>query len=179
MTITKGSNYTFTITVIEKDSFLPQDLVSMDLVNSTFKLTTLDTLCDVTVGTVTITRPPDETYTYQDTTTTTAIYAVNDIILDTSTNLVYKCIQINTAGILLTDITYFEEITTYLNGKIVVNLDTTLTGSLSVLRGDAVDNYYLKPVYQGVINVKFTDSTPERTAIIDKIYVAPTGTICV
>jgi hypothetical protein len=125
MTIPKNSEFSFTITIIEKDSFLPQDLTNIDLPNTSFKLTKLDTLCDVTDGTVTIS------------------------VLDAA------------------------------NGKLTVVLNSTLTNSLTSLRGDAVDNYYLKPVYQGVINVKFTDSTPERTAIIEKIYVAPTGAVCV
>ena len=66
----------------------------------------------------------------------------------------------------------------YTQGRINIKLDSTLTNSLAILRGDAVDNYYLKPTYQGVINIKFTDTTPERTAIVDKIYVVPTGEVC-
>lgn len=178
MVIPKGLPYSFTITIIEKDSFLPQDLSAMDLVNSSFKLVSLDLLCDVTVGTVTVVRPPDETYTFKDVTTTTADYVVNNTILDTSTQLVYKCILDSTAGTLLTNATYFEDVTSYLNGKIQVTLDATLTDSLVYSRGGAVDDYYLKPTYQGVINVKFTDGTPERTAIVGKVYVAPTGVVC-
>jgi len=49
---------------------------------------------------------------FTDTTTTTAVYAVNEHILDDSTLLLYKCILINTAGILLTNATYFEPVTT-------------------------------------------------------------------
>lgn len=124
MTIPKGSEYSFIITVVEKDSFLPQDLTNIDLGNTIFKLTKLSDLCDVTAGTITIT--------------------VEDAI----------------------------------NGKLKVVLDSTLTSSLSTNRGDAVDNYYLKPVYQGFIKIVFTDSTPIRTAIIDKIYVISTGETC-
>ena len=124
MTIPKGSEYSFIITVVEKDSFLPQDLTNIDLGNTIFKLTKLSDLCDVTAGTTTIT--------------------IEDAI----------------------------------NGKLKVVLDSTLTSSLSTNRGDAVDNYYLKPVYQGFIKIVFTDSTPIRTAIVDKIYVISTGETC-
>jgi len=179
MTIPKGAEFGLTITVVEKDSFLPQDLVAMDVAASTFKLTKLADLCDVTVGTVTLTRPADVTYTFEDVTTTTADYVVDSVILDTSSGLVYTCILGSTTGALLTNATYFTETTTYLDGKVDVLLDSTLTASLDYLRGDAVDNYYLKPTYQGVINIKFTDGTPERTAIIEKVYVAPTGVVCV
>lgn len=179
MTIPKGIDYGFTITVVEKDSFLPQDLTNMDLVNSSFKLFKVSDLCLVTAGTTTITRPADVTYGFEDTTTTTAIYAVGNTILDTVTGLVYQCIQINTVGMLLTNTSYFTEVTSYLNGKINVVLDSVLTDSLVYSRGDAVDGYYLKPTYQGVINIKFTDDTPERTAIIEKVCVAPTGVVCV
>jgi hypothetical protein len=179
MTIPKGAEFGLTITVVEKDSFIAQDLATMDVAASTFKLTKLIDLCDVTVGTVTITRPADVTYTFEDVTTTTADYVVDNIILDTSSGLVYSCILDSTAGTLLTNATYFTDVTTYLNGKVDVLLDSTLTASLDYDRGDAVDDYYLKPTYQGVINIKFTDDTPERTAIIEKVYVAPTGVVCV
>lgn len=122
MTIPKGVAYKFIITVVEKDSFLPQDLTSMDVANSTFKLHSIDTLVNVVIGTTTL-----------------------------------------------------ERLVPYTEGKVLVSLDSGLTSSLFSARGDAVDGYYLKPTYQGVINIKFTDTTPERTAIIDKVYVAPTG----
>lgn len=124
MTIPKGKEYIFNITVIEKDSFLPQDLTNIDLPNSSFELVRNSTLCKVSVGTATLT--------------------VVDV----------------------------------LNGVIKVTLDSTLTDSLDYSRGDAVDNYYLKPTYQGIITVRFTDSTPDRVAIIEKVYVAPTGVTC-
>lgn len=64
------------------------------------------------------------------------------------------------------------------NGQIQVVLDSTMTTGLEYSRGDAVDNYYLKPTYQAVINLVFTDSTPDRVALVDKVYVAPTGISC-
>jgi len=125
MTIPKGINYAFTITVMEKDSFLPENLTNMNIAASTFKLITLKDSCVVTTGTTTL--------------------SIEDAI----------------------------------NGKVKILLDSTLTGSLVYERGEAVDGYYAKPTYQGVINIKFTDSTPERTAIVDKVYVVPTGVVCV
>jgi hypothetical protein len=125
MTIPKGSEFVFIVTIVQKDSFLPQDLTDIDLPNCSFKLTKLSDLCDVTAGTVNI------------------------------------------------------EVADAVNGKLKITLSNTLTETLDVIRGEAVDNYYLKPVYQGLINVKFTDATPERTAIIEKVYVAPTGAACV
>lgn len=124
MTIPKGKDYAFNITVIEKDSFLPQDLTNIDLPNSSFELVLLSTLCKVEVGTTTI------------------------------------------------------EVLDALNGVLKVSLDNVLTDSLEYSRGEQVDNYYLKPTYQGIIQVKFTDTTPDRTAIIEKVYVAPTGVTC-
>lgn len=124
MTILKGKNYIFIVTVIEKDSFLPQDLTNMDIGNSSFELINLSTLCKVTSGTTTIS------------------------IVDA------------------------------LNGILQIELDSVLTESLDYSRGDAVDNYYLKPTYQGIIQIKFTDSTLDRNAIIEKIYIAPVGVVC-
>lgn len=110
-------------------------------------------------------------------------YTVGEYAYAPTYDTLYVCIQTLTASELLTDTDNFtqitlEDITTYLDGKIKVVLDATMTDSLEYSRGDAVDGYYLKPTYQGVINIKFTDDTPERTAIIEKVYVAPTGVVC-
>jgi hypothetical protein len=56
--IPKGKTYTFSITVLEKNSYLPKDLANMDMTNSSFSLVKLDTLAPV-VGTITLTRIPD------------------------------------------------------------------------------------------------------------------------
>lgn len=53
----------------------------------------------------------DTPKTADDTTTTTAVYATTDVIYDTLTTKYYRCILINTVGILLTNVTYFTEIT--------------------------------------------------------------------
>ena len=124
MTIPLGSEYTFIVTVMENDSFLPQDLTAVDLANCSFTLVRLSDLCKVVVGTATIT--------------------VEDAI----------------------------------NGRLRVSLDATMTSSLSYERGDKVDGYYIKPMYQGTVVVKFTDSTPTRIAVVPDIKVAPLGVVC-
>lgn len=43
--IPKGKDYTFTVRVMEKDSFLPQDLKDME--SATFELLNLDTMCNI------------------------------------------------------------------------------------------------------------------------------------
>lgn len=111
-------------------------------------------------------------------------YLVGEYGYSQAYDTLYKCVVTLSATGLLTDTEYFStilagDIDTYLDGRIKVELDAIMTGSLNYLRGDAVDGYYLKPTYQGVINIKFTDATPERTAIVEKVYVAPTGVICV
>ena len=62
------------------------------------------------------------------------------------------------------------------------NLKGSIPGSATVLldatgRGDKVDNYYLKPLYQGVLEISFTvaSGTPRITTIIDDVYVIATG----
>ena len=42
-------------------------------------------------------------------------------------------------------------------------------------RATKADGYYLKPTYQGVIIVTFSDGTPTISTILDKIYVISTG----
>jgi hypothetical protein len=56
--IPKGKDYTFSVTVLAQDSFLPQDLANLDLVNTNFNLMALDTLLPV-AGNATITRVVD------------------------------------------------------------------------------------------------------------------------
>lgn len=130
--IPKGKEFKFTIKVIEKDSFIAQDLANMDTANSTFQLILASNATPVPAVTgspITMVRVPDE--------------------------------GSNPA--------------TYLNGIILVTMPALYTTTLGYERGDKVDDYYLKPVYQGIATVKFTDDTGDMTAIIDKVYVAPTG----
>ena len=117
--IPKGKEYKFTVRVIEKDSFLPQDLATMTSV--TVELINRSTGCAV------------------DDTTPIAV-----TVLDA------------------------------LNGMLTVTMPAAYTALLEVERGDKVDGYYLKPVYQCIITVKFSD-IPDILSIIDKVYVTPTG----
>lgn len=118
MIIVKGKPYSFVVTVMQKDSFLPQDLTGYSSA-STFELVNATTLGKVTTGTATL--------------------AVIDAI----------------------------------NGKLSVVLSDTVTSELVYERGEKVDGHYAKPTYYGVLNIKFTDGTAERTAIIPAIRVAP------
>ena len=63
-----------------------------------------------------------------------------------------------------------------LDGVLKFSLSDTYTDGLTVARGDKVDGYYLKPAYQGVVTITFTDANIEnRVTVIDKVYVVPTG----
>jgi len=97
------------------------------------------------------------------------------IDLANTTFTLYKAADLCTVTAGTTTITVIDAI----NGRLQVDLDETLTSSLTYERGDKVDGYYLKPVYQGKLTVKFTDSTPTRNAIVEGICVAPTGVTCV
>ena len=62
-----------------------------------------------------------------------------------------------------------------INGEVTGELTAIETDGLEYERGDKVDGYYLKPTYFGVITIKFTDSTPSITTIINDILIVPTG----
>jgi hypothetical protein len=97
MTIPKGIDYGFTITVVEKDSFLPQD-----------KLCTLNTLCDVTTGTATLERQADGAEIYEETIDTiTRDYTIGDFVNQTTSGLYYECNTAVEAAKYVTDIDYF------------------------------------------------------------------------
>jgi hypothetical protein len=65
-----------------------------------------------------------------------------------------------------------------LDGIVKFSVDSTYTDGLKVTRGEAVDGYYLKPGYQGIITLAFTDSLVEnRVSTIDNVYVVPTGNV--
>jgi hypothetical protein len=119
--IPKGKEYKFTVRVIEKDSFLPQDLTTMT--STTVELIQRSTGCKVE-----------------------SVTPVTTIVLDA------------------------------INGMLEVTMPSGYTDALVVERGDAVDGYYLKPVYQCIITVKFSN-LPDVLSIIDKVYVTPTGCI--
>ena len=127
--IPKGKDFEFVITVMERDSFLPQDLTNM--ATATLELMELSTDVCITIdpGEVTLTKLADP---------------------DTDP-------------------------ATYLLGRIECTLGSTFTSKLTVLKGSAVDAYYLKPVYKAIIQVTFTDGTPDMTAIVPKVYVTEAG----
>lgn len=129
--IPKGKTYTFSITVLERDSYLPKDLADMDTANSSFQLINRDTLVPV-AGTITMTRVADD-----------------------------KLLP--------------EDPDTYLNGKVSVSIPNTVTGLLEYERGPKIDGYYVKPTYQGVVTVKFTDATSDIVAVLQDICVIPVG----
>jgi hypothetical protein len=129
--IPKGKNYTFGITVLERNSFLPKDLADMDLANSSFSLVKLADL-SVASGTITMARVAD------------------DKVLP-------------------------GDPTTYLNGRISVTIPSTVTGALAYERGPKVDGYYLKPTYQGVATIKFTDGSSDIIAVVPDVLVVPVG----
>ena len=64
-----------------------------------------------------------------------------------------------------------------LDGWLLVTIPDTMTALLDYERGDKVDGYYSKPMYQAVIDIQFTDTTPSRVAIISEIKVVPTGAV--
>lgn len=125
--IPQGKEFVFTVTVMEKDSFLTQDVEMFDPTISDVKFRELSTMT-ITPGTVIMVKIPDDT---------------------TVTPLTYK------------------------SGRIKVTIPDTLTTQMSFERGEKVDGYYLKPTYEAIITIGFSDSTPTRTVILQDIYVIP------
>jgi len=129
--IPKGKTYSFSITVLATNSYLPRDLTSLDLTKTTFSLVKLDTMALVP-GVISVVRVPDDKLLPSDP-------------------------------------------ITYCNGRITVTIPNTITSTLEFERGSKLDDYYIKPTYQGVFTAKFTDSISEIVAIIPSISVVPTG----
>lgn len=126
--VPKGKEFRFNVKVIEKDSFIAQDVTNLDLVASSVKFMNSATLVCIDNTDILIEPVPDDP-------------------LDTPL--------------------------TYLNGVIQVTIPSTVTTLMTVERGDKVDGYYLKPTYQMIIDLVFTDSTPSRVVVLDKVYVIP------
>ena len=126
--VPKGKEFRFNVKVIEKDSFIAQDVTNLDLVASSVKFMNSATLVCIDNTDILIELVPDDP-------------------LDTPL--------------------------TYLNGVIQVTIPSTVTTLMTVERGDKVDGYYLKPTYQMIIDLVFTDSTPSRVVVLDKVYVIP------
>ena len=128
--IPKGKEFKFNIKVIEKDSFIAQDVTNLDLIASNVKFMNSATmLCIANTGTIIELIPDDP----------------------------------------------LEDPLTYLNGMIGVTIPSTITALMEIERGDKVDGYYLKPTYQMIIELVFTDTTPSRVVVLDKVYVIPTS----
>ena len=126
--IPKGKEFKFNIKVIEKDSFIAQDVTNLNLATSSVKFMNSATLvCINNTGTI-IELVPDDPLAIP---------------------------------------------LTYLNGVIGITIPSTITALMEVERGDKVDGYYLKPTYQMIVDLVFTDSTPNRVVVLDKVYVIP------
>ena len=118
--VPKGKEFRFNIKVIEKDSFIAQDVTNLDTVNSNVKF------------------------------------------INPATN-----VCLSNTGITI------EKVPVYTNGVISVTVPSSITNLMVVNRGEEVDGYYLKPTYQMIIELIFTDSTPDRVVVLDKVYVIP------
>ena len=64
-----------------------------------------------------------------------------------------------------------------INGVLKCTVLAAETAKLSIDRGDAVDDYYLKPMHQATITVTFSDATPEVFAVLQQVYAVPVGCI--
>lgn len=128
--VPKGKEFKFSVKVIEKDSFIAQDVTNLDLIASNVKFMNSATmLCIANTGTIIELIPDDP----------------------------------------------LEDPLTYLNGMIGVTIPSTVTALMVSERGDKVDGYYLKPTYQMIVDLVFTDDTPNRVVMLDKVYVMPTS----
>ena len=118
--IPKGKEFKFNIRVIEKDSFMAQDITNLSVSSSSVKFINPATSACLSNTGITIEKVPD-----------------------------------------------------YANGVITVTIPATITSLMTVNRGEEVDGYYLKPTYQMIVELVFTDSTPDRVVVLDKVYVVP------
>lgn len=126
--VPKGKEFRFNVKVIEKDSFIAQDVSNLDLGASSIKFMNSATLVCIN-----------------------------------STDIVIELIPDDPLAVPLT----------YFNGVIGVTVPSTVTALMEMERGDKVDGYYLKPTYQMIIDLVFTDDTPSRVVVLDKVYVIP------
>lgn len=124
--IPKGKEFRFNIKVIEKDSFIAQDVENLDTMASSVKfMDPATSVCVDNTGTV-IVKVPDDPLAVP---------------------------------------------LTYLNGVVGVTIPSTVTSLMTVETGDKVDGYYMKPTYKMIVDLVFTDDTPNRVVVLDKVYV--------
>ena len=137
---------------------------SWDLFYSISQNNTSTTASSVVLrGTIGLLKSKD----FDDTTTTTAVYAVGNYIFDTDQNLLYECILINTVGILLTNATYFTAVTVnqldYLNTDIVftdgLNDDSTFKRTSKSNQSGAVDFTGQPDDLETWVGIKLSDGT--------------------
>jgi hypothetical protein len=64
---------------------------------------------------------------------------------------------------------------TFLNGRVLVTIPDTVTSTLVFDRGPKVDGYYIKPTYEGIISIKFTNGDTNIIAIVPDISIIPIG----
>jgi len=78
--------------------------------------------------------------------------------------------------VLSTVLTVTDAVNGILTGTIPATTvgDAVGTADLDYLRGKAEDDYYLKPVYTGIVEVDPV-TVPKIITIIEDIYVTPTG----
>jgi hypothetical protein len=126
--VPKGKEFRFSIKVVEKDSFIPEDITNLDTVNSSIKFMKPDTMVCIDNTGIVIEKVPDDP---------------------------------------------LADPLTYLNGIVGVTIPSTITALMEIERGAKVDNYYLKPTYQMIVDLVFTDATPSRVVLLDKVYVVP------
>jgi len=129
--IPQGREFQFTLKIMEKETFLTQDVETFDPAESSVQFRELATMDCVAVaaGEVVMEKLPDD---------------------DTAVPLTYR------------------------GGRVKVTLADTLTAKMSPERGEKVDGYYLKPTYEGIITVGFTDpEIPTRTVLLEEVYVVP------
>ena len=126
--VPKGKEFRFNIKVIEKDSFIPEDVTNLDTINSSVKFMNSATMVCIDNTGITIEIVPDDP---------------------------------------------LADPLTYLNGVVGVTIPSAITELMVIERGSKVDNYYLKPTYQMIVDLVFTDTTPSRVVVLDKVYVAP------
>ena len=244
--IPKGTAFAFSLNIMEKDSFLPQDLTSMlkDTTTPVIKIFDLVTgECVLEESDSEIFKVPDDTIISVQIDAVPGLAQVDDITVATVLeNTIYSISVGNTyyqydsgdnptnitiaAGLFAildgmsiatvannldgsltftgpdyyTAINYsitsnmFIQNTTEatepvaqvnaiwtdneINGRLECTLSAAKTALLNVSRGPAEDGYYLKPGYQGTIDIEFTDGTLPIGVLIDRIYVSPTGGDC-